>query len=231
MGRKIKYTDSKALEYGNQSEQSKPRLIRARFLIVSEGVKTEPNYFRAFSRLGNSVVVDVVGTGRNTRKVVDRALELQKRNPDRYDGVWVVFDKDSFTADDFNAAILKAESNGIGAAWSNEAFELWYLYHFQNRVTAMSREDYKRAISNAINASPKYKSKKPYVYKKNADDNFEIMNEYGSMKNAIKWSEAKSNDYKDRRYATHNPCTMVYRLVRQLLREDEAFEKAIGKKI
>ena len=41
----------------------------------------------------------------------------------------------------------KAENNNINVAWSNEAFELWYLYHFHNRTTQMSRNDYKKAIS------------------------------------------------------------------------------------
>jgi len=231
MGKKKVYTDEYASRFTRQSVKPRQRLIGVRFLVVSEGEKTEPSYLKAFQNKERGVYVRVVGTGTNTRQVVDEAIKLKNAIPGSYDMVWAVFDKDSFSDADFNAAIQKADSNGIGAAWSNEAFELWYLYHFQNRVTAMSRENYKKAISNAVNASPKFKSKKPYVYKKNADDNFEIMNEYGSLKNAIAWSEAKSKEYTDRRYATQNPCTMVYKLVRQLLREDVEFEKALSRKI
>lgn len=125
-----------------------------------------------------------------------------------------VFDKDSFSPNKFNGAIIKAQNNGIGCAWSNEAFELLYLYHFMNRVTAMSRTEYKRAISEAVNISPQYKKKKVYEYAKNDKDNYRIMTTYGSMENAIKFAEEKSRDYTDQRYATHNPCTMVFKLVR-----------------
>ena len=49
------------------------------------------------------------------------------------------------------------KKNSIEVAWSNEAFELWYLYHFQNVITGVSRKDYEEKISTAVNASPKYK--------------------------------------------------------------------------
>ena len=57
-------------------------------------------------------------------------------------------------------AIAMGQKNSIEVAWSNEAFELWYLYHFQNVITGVSRKDYEEKISTAVNASPKYKSKK-----------------------------------------------------------------------
>lgn len=46
------------------------------------------------------------------------------------------------------------QNNGIEIAWSNEAFELWYLYHFQNVTTGVSRKHYEEKISAAVNASP-----------------------------------------------------------------------------
>jgi hypothetical protein len=56
--------------------------------------------------------------------------------------LWVVFDRDSFAPQSFNNAINKCiqDRPNIDAAWSNEAFELWYLLHliyFDN-----ARKDY-----------------------------------------------------------------------------------------
>ena len=70
----------------------------------------------------------------NTVDVVNLAIQLRdkaKKEGNPYDSVWAVFDKDSFPDDKFNQAIKKAEANGIGCAWSNEAFELWYASNVQ----------------------------------------------------------------------------------------------------
>lgn len=229
---RIKLEPALERRYAKQAQRHKTRQVVCKILIVCEGTKTEPNYFEAFRVFNNGTVVydiDVKGLGDNTINVVDKAIELKKKGD--YDRVWVVFDKDSFPDYKFNSAILKADASEIGCAWSNEAFELWYLYHFVNRTTGMNREEYKRAISEAVNKSANYKLKKPYVYAKNAKDNYKIMTTYGSMKNAIKFAESKSKEYNDKRYAQHNPCTMVFKLVRQLIGEDEKLNSELKYKI
>lgn len=229
---RIKLEPALERRYARKAQRRKNRQIVCKILIVCEGTKTEPNYFEAFKTLNGGTIVydiDVRGLGQNTTNVVDKAIELQSKGD--YDRVWAVFDKDSFSANKFNGAIVKAQNNGIGCAWSNEAFELWYLYHFMNRVTAMSRTEYKRAISEAVNRSPQYKKRKVYEYAKNDKDNYRIMTTYGSMENAIRFAEAKCCDYTDQRYATHNPCTMVFKLVRQLIGRDEELNKELTNKI
>ena len=92
----------------------------------------------------------------------------------------------------------------------------------------MSRKDYEEKISTAVNASPKYKSKKKYRYAKKDPNNYKIMTTYGSMDSAIRYAEAKHLEYaSDTRYADHNPCATVYRLVRQLLGKDEELTKEL----
>ena len=229
---RIKLEPALERRYARKAQRRKSRQIVCKILIVCEGTKTEPNYFEAFKTLNGGTIVydiDVRGLGQNTTDVVDKAIELKSKGD--YDRVWAVFDKDSFSANKFNGAIIKAQNNGIGCAWSNEAFELWYLYHFMNRVTAMSRTEYKQAISEAVNNSPKYKNRKVYEYAKNDKDNYRIMTTYGSMENAIMFAEAKSCDYTDQRYATHNPCTMVFKLVRQLIGKDEKLNNELTNKI
>nr|WP_303247038.1 RloB family protein [Odoribacter splanchnicus] len=208
-----------------------------KILIVCEGSKTEPNYFGEFNKKKRGLYVfdlEFSGGGISTKKVVEEAIELKKQadmKNDPYDRVWAVFDKDDFPDADFNAAILKAESNHIGCAWSNEAFELWYLLHFHNRVTPMSRTEYKNAISNAVNDSPFYKGKKEYVYKKNDPKNYSIMNKYGSQDSAIKNALAMERCYTGQSFATHNPCTKVHEIVLQLMGKDEKLNKEISEKM
>lgn len=219
--KKIKIKNA-ALRFRRQSQKRGIRIIRCSILIVCEGTKTEPNYFEAFATKRQGIIVydiKVKGLGRGTKNVVEKAINLKNKN--NYDRVWAVFDKDAFPPKDFNEAINRGHQNNIEIAWSNEAFELWYLYHFQNVTTAMSRQQYETKISAAVNASSGYKLKKKYKYAKEDPNNYKIMATYGSMENALRYAETKHMEYTDTKYANQNPCTTVYRLVRQLLGEDE----------
>lgn len=226
--------DATAKKFRGQSRRRARKVINASILIVCEGTKTEPKYFEALAEKQRGVLVydidvQVKGIGRGTMSVVEKAIDLKNKN--QYDRVWAVFDKDEFSARDFNEAIEKGESNGVEVAWSNEAFELWFLYHFHNVTTGVPRGCYEDKISAAVNASRKYKLKKTYKYRKNAPDNYETVTRYGSQDQAIKYAEKQHLAYKDTCYAEHNPCTTVYRLVRQLSGKDEALNKELVDKV
>ena len=229
--KKIKI-DKALAKFGKQSQSREQKVIRCSVLVVCEGTKTEPNYFEAFAQKQQGIIVydvEVKGLGRGTKDVVEKAIDLKNKN--NYDRVWAVFDKDDFPAKDFNEAIEMGMNNGVEVAWSNEAFELWYLYHFQNVTTGISRKQYEEKISAAVNASPLYKSKKKYTYAKKDPKNFEIMTTYGSMDSALHFAEKKHLEYDDTRYAVQNPCTTEYRLVKQLLGRDEELNKEVIDKI
>ncbi|MDF5725464.1 MAG: RloB family protein [Rhizonema sp. PD37] len=86
------------------------REVKQRFLIVCEGEKTEPNYFRSFRVPKNVAVINVQGLGENPSKLVKSAMKLKEQ--DNSDQVWCVFDRDSWTPEDFNNAIKNARSKG-----------------------------------------------------------------------------------------------------------------------
>jgi hypothetical protein len=138
-----------------------------RFLIVCEGEKTEPNYFKAFPE--NPEVydaIDIYGTGYNTVSLVDEAIRLKTKARDEkkpYIEVWCVFDKDSFSVEQFTAALILAGKNQIKCAYSIEAFELWYLLHFNYYDSALSREQYKDKLSELLNRA--YLKNDPNMYK------------------------------------------------------------------
>ena len=138
-----------------------PRIVGGRspkkkFLIVCEGTQTEPNYFRAF-KLSS---VQVEGTGKNTLRVVEDAIRFSEGAA--YEQVWCVFDRDSFPAQQFNAAIQKAKRAGFSVAYSNEAFELWYLLHFDFHTAALSRRLYADKLSERLGRS--YKKNDPTIF-------------------------------------------------------------------
>ncbi len=85
--------------------------IRKNFLIVCEGEKTEPLYFRSF-RVPKKVF-DVIGLGANAESLVEKAIEIRDRETTSYDEVWCVFDRDSFPAQNFNNALALARRNNI----------------------------------------------------------------------------------------------------------------------
>lgn len=111
-----------------------------RYLIVTEGTKTEPYYFESFRKRinagyhGEYVTLRVCGMGDNTVSLFERARAIAIADPDGFTQVWVVYDKDSFPFRDFNAVeerCASASDKGTvyRAAWTNEAFELWYILH------------------------------------------------------------------------------------------------------
>lgn len=88
--------------------------------------------------------------------MVDEAIRLktiyEKDTGRLIDRLRVVFDRDSFAANDFNNAILRCENREpvIGCAWSNEAFELWYLLHFHYYQNSMNRNQYQDLIEQNL---------------------------------------------------------------------------------
>jgi len=131
------------LERAAPSKFEKPTI-----LIVCEGENTEPSYFKKFKL--TSATVKAVGEGFNTVSLVNRAIEMNRKG--FYDQVWCVFDKDAFSAEDFNNAIVMAEANGFGVAYSNQAFEYWLILHFEDHQGGnMNRADYNKTINRYIN--------------------------------------------------------------------------------
>lgn len=233
MGKKKVLSSMNLSRFGYKEAAHSEVKVRCRILIVCEGEKTEPNYFKSFDQMQHGSVVYDIDFERgkiNTVQVVNKAIELREKAAAlgiTYDSVWAVFDKDDFPASNFNAAIIKAEQHGIGCAWSNEAFELWYVFHFINRVTPMSRKDYEKVITKYVNESPAYTQKTKYVYRKNDPQSHVVMATCGNETNALKYAQRQAECFTNTRYATHNPCTTVYKLVRLLRGEDKAFNKRI----
>lgn len=65
-----------------------------------------------------------------TRKISDLSSRFYPKDGDQ---LWCVFDCDDNKDSELQAAISYAEKHGYKIAYSNPAFEYWYLLHFEKR--------------------------------------------------------------------------------------------------
>jgi hypothetical protein len=217
MARPVKISDRNKAWYvrseNRLERKTETRRTLERFLIVCEGTKTEPNYFKSFQNFlpRNLVQIAIHGEGASTLSLVERAREIiaaKEKCTIKFDHIWLVFDRDSFGADDFDNAINSAKASKMNSAWSNEAFELWYILHFEYRNTAMNRNEYKKILSAHLKKE----------YEKNAIDMCDLLNKYGNQTLAIKWAKKLHEEHLENKVSPSrsNPCTCVYELINEL---------------
>jgi len=185
---------------GRSSRRVGTRELRQRFLIVCEGEQTEPNYFRAFQVPG--LVVKIEDSNARGWKLVARAEQL--RDADEYDQVWCVFDRDDLQPAQIAEALQRADKAGIELAFSNQAFELWYLLHFDYHNTAISRKDY----------CDRLEKKLAHGYAKNSVGMYELL--LKRQQTAITNARRLLALYDPWRPAEHDPSTTVHQLVEEL---------------
>lgn len=188
-------------------------------LIVCEGENTEPSYFNQF-RL-SSATIKPVGEGYNTISLVNRAIQIASQ--DSFEQVWCVFDKDDFSDSDFNNAIIIAEANNFGVAYSNQAFEYWIIMHFDDHQGGgIHRVDYTSKINKLL---------KPYGVKYDGsgskiitEEIFELLDGIDEKTQkerkqlAITRAERNYDKFDHSNPAKEESSTTVFRLVKELLK-------------
>lgn len=227
--RKAKKREAKAARRAAKAGVRKEnvRHEKIHYLIVCEGKETEPNYFRQLvksDKISKVIKAEIKGPGRCTSSLVEYANQEKERLENeqniRFDRVWVVFDKDDF--EDFNEAIKLCHEYDFEAGWTNEAFELWYYLHFEYLDTAISRHDYIDKIENFVRKSDKYKD---FEYEKSDKHFYEILQELGDEKNAIKFATQLRGKVLSQNYAKSKPCTTVDILIEELRDPEKILEE------
>ena len=177
-------------------------------LILCEGEKTEPNYFNSIKRKYRLSNVNIRGLGSNTDKITETAIKNYKD----YSQVWCVFDRDSFTAQHFNRAFQMVKKyKNIHIAYSNEAFDLWYLLHFNYYDTGISRKRYCVLLSQYL--GKKYRKNSPEIYDLICD----------KENTAIKNAKKLLNSYSKFSPEKNKPSTTVFKLVEELNKFKDTF--------
>lgn len=193
------------------------------FLIVTEGKKTEPLYFKGMQklieeRIGGTInvveipLIDIFGEGIATRKLIEKTEELVNRAKVIYQNIWVVFDKDDF--EDFDQAIEEAEKRGYKAAWSNQCFEYWIYLHFYYSDSALHRDEWSKKLNEIFQQYDLGDG----MYQKNDADIFANVDHYDGVNTAIKHAKRRMAEFDrtKRKPSEYDPGTTVYLLVEEL---------------
>lgn len=193
--------------------QSK-RQAPANYLIVCEGKKTEPNYFNGLKKqinkkYGNKVDVlipniEVKGTGMNTTSLVKYTEKTVNYASKIYGQVWVVFDKDDYSDEQFELAIANCDYK---VAWSNPNFELWLLSHFKKVNRCISKDN----VLNELNKE--FQKNGLGDYSKNDTNIFEKVTKDGKLHTAIENCKQMEELNKEGQASERNPMTKVYKIV------------------
>src|ERR1043165_4547536 len=134
---------------GRRSDGAQGRRL---VLIVCEDSKSSCLYFKGFKIDRERAEVLALGTGMNTDSLVEEAIRLKQKAAEEgqpYNDVWCVLDRDDFPLKNYARAFDLARNSRIRIAWANEAFELWYLLHFNYHDTGISRHDYKAKLKES----------------------------------------------------------------------------------
>lgn len=180
-------------------------------LIVCEGKKTEPNYFKGLRddlQLTNIKITNCP-TGTDPMSIVDYALELYSKDYD-YDNIYCVFDKEH---NNYQVALDKIHAhyqNGIPiyAITSVPCFEYWLLLHFIDSSRPYKPVGKKSAGDQLVSAVKKYIPD----YHKGHKSIFDITKH--NLNIAV--TRAKKIEKLQRSNRSDNPSTKVYQLVTYL---------------
>jgi|WetSurMetagenome_2_1015567.scaffolds.fasta_scaffold161785_2 hypothetical protein len=181
---------------------------RPRILILSSGERTELNYFNEFPLDRDRVTPRTESINASPGDLVREAEVFRRRTGHTRprDQVWCVFDRDEFTAEEYNEAVQGAAGRGLRVAYSNEAFELWYLLHFDYVDAAISRADLCEKLSVRLGR----------LYRKNGATMYVDLRDRQAR--AIANAERLLAQYDGRNPAAENPSTTVHLLVQALNR-------------
>jgi hypothetical protein len=193
------------------------------FLIVTEGERTEPLYFKGLQKLivdkvGGNVdvvevpVIDIYGEGSSTGKLIEITERIVKEARVIYQNIWVVFDKDDF--DDFDQAIKVGTDKGYKIAWSNQSFEYWLYLHFNYSDSALHRSEWNAKLSELFRQYNLGNGE----YQKNYVDIYKMVDSFDGVDTAIKNAKRRMAEYRDGidKPSEYNPGTRVYELVQEL---------------
>ena len=226
---------------GRQTRKENEKALRQQtWLIVTEGAKTEPNYFdgliKSLNASGKELIKHrICGLGKSTKSLVesigihglfDHYDKHDKLSIIPYSKIIFVFDKDSFPSESFNTAIKMAKERypTCIVAWSNESFELWLNLHFNYINSGPPRQQYNKKLTDIFRDKSIFTPKQSYdKHGKNMDNLFEAVHKAGgSLSQGMKHAEMLEKDFLHKNNpAKSNPVTMVHKAVQALIKESE----------
>jgi len=226
----------------------------ATFIIFCEGDITEPFYFKDFEVAGKLKINTIPNQKQGTAHInnaVERCKEQDlieafeggyKLKTGITENIWCVYDRDLENEDlaqikaiddnDFTQSIVYAQHMGLKVAWSNDAFELWLLLHFEdvptgqrlhrNYVYERLTEIFKN-LDNQSSDLSKLTNNPMFSYKDAMKGRLNFITHVRPLlnsrrDNAIAKAKSIKASYNNLVvFHDRNPCTMVYELVEDIL--------------
>lgn len=193
------------------------------YLIVTEGERTEPLYFKGLQKLISEKIggmvnvvevptIDIHGEGCSTGKLIEITNQIVSEAKILYQNIWVVFDKDDF--EDFDQAIKDGLAKDYKVAWSNQSFEYWLYLHFNYSDSALHRDNWNEKLDVIFRQYNLGTGK----YQKNYEDIYNMVNMYDGVNTAIKNAKRRMAEFDNNKCkpSQYNPGTNVYKLVEEL---------------
>lgn len=216
MGTDDLFHKKKARKAESHRREKAKRAPYERVLIVCEGIKTEPNYFRGLCREWGlrpaNVVIEDKRSGLDPKKLVAFAIQTFRKNKD-FENVFCVFDKDKHAS--YAAALDRIRSTRLKGAklhavTSVPCFEVWILLHFTYTTHAFCAAGHDSDCELVIDELDQ-KGRLP-GYKKGSKEIFDVLRD--KLEAAINNAGRLEKFHKTS--GTDNPSTMVHQLVLHL---------------
>lgn len=194
--------------------KSKKRERYKVIMIVCEGSKTEPNYFKGLrNELGlnpANIQIECCPNGNDPVSIINHAINEHKKND--YDKIYCVFDKDAHS--NYQQALnkIRTHSNNkkpIYAIPSVPCFEYWLLLHFED-----SSKPYQQKGNKSAGEQLKSEIKKHIKHYNEADKDVFVKTKENLQ---IAITRAKQIESAQKNNDTDNPSTKVYKLVEDLI--------------
>ena len=184
------------------------RRYRKFFLIATEGVKTEPQYFAILNNQNSVIHVDCLKSNYHSsppqvlKRMKDRLKQETLKNSDE---AWLVVDKDQWQDEQLaQLHTWSQDADNYGFALSNPKFEYWLLLHFEDGTN----------LGSASECSARLKKHLPGY-----DKGLDIRNITPDMiEDAIRRAKARDNPPCEDWPRTFGSTT-VYKLVENILSE------------
>ncbi len=172
------------------------------YLIVTDALETEKNYFYGFrdsipSDYRKRLVIQVK-TGVEVKDIINVALNLQATSP-QYRELWLVFDRDQVV--NFDELISEAQQKGICVAWSNPCIEIWFSAYFGKMARCAD------SVSCCNSFAKTFKRRCNTEYRKNDKDIYRKLKQHGDEALAIKRSAVVLSAHKQQ--GNHKPSVQL----------------------
>lgn len=129
------------------ARKSDTLVVRNKFYIITNGEQTECNYFKLLKCKRSIYDVKILFENADPLGLVKYAQNFL----DGANQAWCVFDIDETYKDGRLVPALKqAEENGIKIAYSNIAFEVWLISHFEKVKPNLQLKDYARELDRIL---------------------------------------------------------------------------------